>query len=241
MIAGAGIMLGVAAALGWLNELWALIPLGLLAALLVSHGVYDEWVKPRFRVGRRLTDWFLRRAWSVRVERRPGVDFWLNISSPSSKHEVTVTRDKDTPDDMIMFTGHILPLPAPWREALAQFPDVGIAYLEADIKAFLSAKDMSFNLMKSDQVPAWMPVVAITTAIAQDHTMSQQSVDVTAHSVELSIIGVRALIEKAVLRHVALRNAAASAPDAAAGTTSTPTPSPEPAPDTEEPQPQQAP
>ena len=178
---------------------------GLLIAIgvgLISYGMYEAFIKPRFRVGHRLAWWFRRRAWSVEVEHSPRTELSLRIASPSSKYEVVVTRDNDAPDDMIMFTGHILPLTALWQNTLPKFSAVERAYLEADIKAFLSAKDMSFKLLKGDEVPAWMPVVAITTAVAQDHTLSQQSVDVTAHSVELSITGVRAVIEKAVLRHI---------------------------------------
>lgn len=199
---GIGVSVLVAGVVGFWTDSAASILLTAIGGVLITFGTYEAFIKPRFRVGHRLAGWFRRRAWSVGEERSTWTDFSLRISSASSKYEVVVTRDNDTQDDMIMFTGHILPLPNLWQETLPQFSAVERAYLEADIKAFLSAKDMSFQLLKADKVPAWMPVVAITTAIAQDYTLSQQSVDATAHSVELSIIGVRAVIEKAVLRHI---------------------------------------
>ena len=197
---GAGAL--IAGLVGFWNDDAANSLLITIGLVLITYGTYEAFIKPRFRVGHRLAGWFERRGWTVEEESTPRTDFTLRISSPSSKNEVVVTRDNHAPDDMIKFAGHILPFPDRWLDTLPKFSAVETAHLEAEIKAFLSAKNMSFSLLKDDEVPAWMPVVAITTAVAQDHTLSQQSVDVTAHSVELSIIGVRAVIEKAVLRHI---------------------------------------
>lgn len=232
---GASIQIGAGAVLAGIVGFWnGSAAFGFLIALgvfLLLHGIYDDFIKPRFRVERRLTDWLMRRGWSVSMKRQPQFNFLLHISSASSEYEVIVTRNKQTYDDLIGFTGKV-PMHPMWLDVLPRFSQAEREILLSEIRVYVTAKNLSYEVftdLSSGQV-FWPPVIAIQTAIAQDHTLSQHSVDITAKSVELTMIGVRDVIRKAVTVHAAMNRMAASQP-----------PSPEPTPDTEEPQPQPPP
>lgn len=227
---GAGVVLAVIATFGVLGSIPVAAVLLGFGIVLILYGGYEEWVKPRFRVEHRLVGWFLRRAWSVKLERRPQFNFLLRLSSASSEYEVYVTRAKNAYDDLITFTGWVQ-LHETWLEVLSSFSGAERELLLSDIRVYLTAKNLSFDFAKgSDGRVPWPPVIMVATAIAQDHTLSQHSVDVTAKSVELSVIGAREVVRRAVLMHVALAPVVPSQP-----------PSPESDPDTEEPQPQSTP
>ena len=199
---GAGIVLATGAALGFFNSIWTTA--GLLAAgvLLIAYGAYDEFIKPRFRVEHRLKDWFLRRDWSVQMGQMPSLTFRLNVRSGSSGYQVVVVRERRTHNDFISFTG-LVPLHPDWIETLNGFTPREREVLYSDVRIYLTGKNLSFELVQSrDGEIVWPPQVCVQTAIPQDHTLSQHSVDITAKSVELSMIGVRDVIRKAVALHV---------------------------------------
>jgi hypothetical protein len=199
---GAGFVLAVAAALGFLNSIWIAVGVLAVGILLIVYGAYDDFVKPRFRVGHRLRDWFLRRDWSVQMEQTPSLTFHLNLKSGSSGYGVTVIREKRTHSDFISFTGLVL-LHPDWIETLREFTPREREILFSDVRVYLTGKDMSYELFKlPDGELIWPPQIAVQTAIPQDHTLSQHSCDITAKSVELSMIGVRDVIRKAVASHV---------------------------------------
>ena len=199
---GAGIVLAVGAALGILNSIWIAVGLSAVGVILIVHGAYDEFVKPRFRVEHRLKDWFLRRDWAVQVEHMPTLTFRLNLNSASSRYGVTVIREKRTHNDFISFTG-LVPLHPDWIESLNEFTPKEREVLCSDVRIYLTGKDLSFELARlPDGGIVWPPQIFVQTAIPQDHTLSQHSVDITAKSVELSMIGVRDVVRKAVALHI---------------------------------------
>ena len=108
-------MLAAGAALGFLSSVWMAVTLLAAGLILIAHGAYDEFVKPRFRVEHRLKDWFLRRDWSVQMEQTPSLTFRLNLKSGSSGYGVTVIREKRTHSDIISFTG-LVPLHPDWMD-----------------------------------------------------------------------------------------------------------------------------
>ena len=208
---GAGIVLAVGAALGILNSIWIAVGLSAVGVILIVHGAYDEFVKPRFRVEHRLKDWFLRRDWAVQVEHMPTLTFRLNLNSASSRYGVTVIREKRTHNDFISFTG-LVPLHPDWIETLNEFTPKEREVLYSDIRIYLTGKNLSFAFTEfPDGRIIWPPQICVQTATPQDHTLSQHLCDITAKSVELSMIGVRDVIRKAVANH-------ASSPGSAPGT-----------------------
>lgn len=216
---GAGIVLAVLATFGIFGSVPVAAVLLAGGVILIMLGTYEEFIKPRFRVDHRLKDWFIRRGWHVGVERRPAFNFLIRLTSPSSGKEVFVTREKATYDDLIAFTGKVPYLPE-WFAILPSFSEEEREALITDIRIYLTTKNVSpnFRTMGTNEI-AWPPEVVIQAALAQDHTLSQHSVDIAAKTIELAIIGVRDLIRKAVAVHVA----AAAVPK----------PSLEPVPDTE--------
>ena len=225
---GLSIELGVGALIAGIIGLWndaaAYGLLIFIGVLLIAYGTYEAFIKPRFRIERRLTDWLLRRGRGVRIERLPQFNFMLHLTSGSSEKEVFVTRDKETRDDLIAFTGKVSYLPT-WFDILPTFSEREREALITDIRIYLTAKNLSVNF---SQLPngkiAWPPNVGIQTALPQDYSLSQHSVDLAAKTIELSVIGVRDLIRKAVAAHLA------AADD---DTESSQTLSPESTPDTE--------
>ena len=198
---GAGIVLATGAALGLFNSIWTTAGLLALGLLLIAYGAYDEFIKPRFRVEHRLKDWFLRRDWSVQTGQMPSLTFRLNLQSGSSGYKVVVVRERRTRNDFISFTG-LVPLHPDWIETLNEFTPTEREVLYSDVRIYLTGKNLSFELLTVDGKIIWPPQVCVQTAIPQDHTLSQHSVDITAKSVELSMIGVRDVIRRAVASHV---------------------------------------
>ncbi|HZP27068.1 MAG TPA: DUF2299 family protein [Dehalococcoidia bacterium] len=200
---GASIQIGVGALVagivGFWNDAAAFALLILVGVVLISHGVYEDFVKPRFRVEHRLHDWLQRRGWSVRIERLPQFNFALHITSADSSKQILVSRNKDARDDVLAFTAKV-GLHPDWLEPLRAMKDDERKTLLSDITIYLSAKNLSLDLSQRDAGSrSWPPSVVIQTALPQDHTLSQHSVDMTAKSIELSMIGVRDLIRKAVI------------------------------------------
>ncbi len=229
---GAGIVLAILATFGAFGSISVAVTLLTFGVMLIVYGGYEEWIMPRFRVDVRLTDWFQRRGWSVTIERRPQFNFLLHLTSSSSGKEVVVTRDKTTRDSLVAFTGGV-PYHETWHEILPTFSEQERESVLSEIRIYLTAKNLSINLAQLlDGRIIWPPHVVIQTALPQDHTLSQHSVDMAAKSIELSVIGVRALIRKAVANHGAA---------ALGDTASSPTPSPGSIPDTASPQPQKEP
>jgi hypothetical protein len=200
---GAGIVLAIAAPLGLLNDVWIIVGLGLFALILIVHGAYDEWIKPRFRIEHRLTDWLVRRSWKVSVERKPALNFLIRASSGSSGYEISITRQKDARDDLIGFTG-VVPLPDDGSiEQLETFSAIERLILISDIRIVIASAGLGFEFLKSpDQRIFWPPQVIIQAAIPQDHTLSQHGIDITGKSVESVIITARDVIRKAALAHI---------------------------------------
>ena len=201
-------MLAAGATLGFFNSVGIAVGLLALGVMLIMHGAYDEFVKPRFRVEHRLKDWFLRRDWSVQMEHTPSLTFRLNLKSGSSGYPVTVIKEKRVHNDFISFTG-LVPLHPDWIETLNEFTPREREVLISDVRIYLTGKGLSFELATlPDGKVIWPPHIAVQTAIPQDHTLSQHSSDITAKSVELSMIGVRDVIRKAVANHVSSRGPA---------------------------------
>jgi hypothetical protein len=199
---GVGIMLAAGAALGFLNSVWMAVALLTVGVTLFAHGAYDEFVKPRVRVEHRLKDWFLRRDWGVEMEQTPSLTYRLNLRSGSSGYPVIVIREKRIHRDFISFTG-LVPLHPDWIKTLNDFTPKEREALYSDVRIYLTGKNMSFELPTlPDGGIIWPPLVCVQTAIPQDHTLSQHSSDIAAKSVELSMIGVRDVIRKAVASHV---------------------------------------
>ena len=199
---GAGIVLAVLAPFGLLGYVPVAVILLLFGVVLILHGSYDEFAKPRFRVEHRLKDWFLRRDWSVQMEQTPSLSFRLNLDSASSGYRVTVIREKRAHNDFISFTGSV-PLHPDWTQPLNEFTSKEREVLCSDVRIYLTGKDMSYELFKlPDGSLIWPPKIAVQTAIPQDHTLSQHSSDIAAKSVELSMIGARDVIRKAVASHI---------------------------------------
>ena len=201
---GAGLVLAALAPLGILGYIPVVVILLVFGVFLILHGSYEEFIKPHFHVEHRLKDWFLRRAWSVQTGQMPSLLFYLKLRSASSDHEVNVSREKETRTrgDFISFTG-LVPLHPDWTGVLNDFTLREHQVLHSDIRIYLTGKDLSFKVTESpnDEIH-WPLCVFVTTAIPQDHTLSQHSADMTAKSVELSMIGVRDVIRKAVALHV---------------------------------------
>lgn len=201
---GVGVLLTLAAALGLLESGWAYVALAVAGVYLVAHGTYDVAVKPHFRVEYRLSDWLMRRSWSVRMERKETLAFRLVVASGSSGHEVVITRDRKAVDDKIHFSGSYMP-PEAQHDILASFADYEREILRAEIRIFLASRILGFSFIQVDGQQLWPPVVAITATLAQDQSLCQQSVDETAHGVELSVIGIRAIVTRAVAAHLGSR------------------------------------
>jgi hypothetical protein len=199
---GAGIVLAVMTSfdlLGYIPVAAVLLSFGIL---LIVHGSYEEFIKPHLHVEHRLRDWFLRRDWSVQMGQTPSLTFRLNLKSASSGYQVVVIREKRTRSDFISFTG-LVPLHPDWIETLNKFTPREREVLYSDVRIYLTGKDLSFEFVRSPGGEImWPPQICVQTAIPQDHTLSQHSVDITAKSVELSMIGVRDVIRRAVVSHV---------------------------------------
>lgn len=199
---GAGLVLAALAPLGILGYIPVAAMLLLFGIFLILHGSYEEFIKPHFHVEHRLKDWFLRRDWSVQMGQTPSLTFRLNLTSASSGYQVTVIREKRTHNDFISFTG-LVPLHPDWIDTLEDFTPREREVLYSDIRIYLTGKDLSYECVQSpDGKIIWPLHVVVQTAIPQDHTLSQHSVDITAKSVELSMIGVRDVIRKAVALHI---------------------------------------
>ena len=194
-------MLAALAPFGIFGAIPVAVVLAALGVVLIVYGSYEEWVKPRFRVDARLTDWFLRRGWSVRMERRSQFDFVLHLTGGDSGKNVVITRTKDTRDDVLAFTGRV-GLDPLWIPHLHAMSEIRKRILIQEITVFLATKNIAFAL-NDPRVDGssilWPPDVKVQTALAQDHTLSQHSVDLAAKSIEHSIIGVRAILRKASL------------------------------------------
>jgi len=109
---------------------------------------------------------------------------------------------EQTNNDFISFTG-LVPLHPDWIDTLEDFTPREREVLYSDIRIYLTGKDLSYEFVQSpDGKIIWPLHVVVQTAIPQDHTLSQHSVDITAKSVELSMIGVRDVIRKAVALHI---------------------------------------
>jgi hypothetical protein len=196
---GIGLLLAAGATFGFFNSDWMIVGLFGVGAALVVHGGYDEYVKPRFRVGKRLEGWFIRRAWAVEMESRPSFKYRLNLKSASSRYQVVVINERKANYDIVSFTGFV-PLHPAWHTALDEYADWEREALLSEIRIYLTSKNMSYELgtnPDSDLI-LWPPAVFVQTAIPQDHTLSQHLADMTAKSVELSMIGVRDVIRKSV-------------------------------------------
>lgn len=196
---GAGIVLSVAAGLNAFGDVPVAVVLLVFGILLILYGSYEEWVKPHFRVDQRLNDWLQRRGWSVRIERVPQFNFVLHITAPDSGKEIIVTRDKTARNDVLAFTTGV-GLHPQWTAPLIAMSAKEREGLKADIGIYVTAKNLGIHF---GQLPdgrlAWPPSAFIQTALAQDRTLSQHSVDLAAKSLELSAMGVRELIRKALL------------------------------------------
>lgn len=196
---GVGLLVAAAAALGVLNHVWSVFPLGAVAILLVGYGTYEEWIKPHFRVEHRLKDWLIRRAWSVRMQRAEGLTFRLEITSGSSGKRVSVTRDRKSIDDTIAFTSAV-EIDGNWITDLTSLTSAERRALRAEIIIYLTARGVGWEFFPDPAIGAemWPPVLAVTTRVAQDHTLSQQSVDEAAHRIETAALAVRQIIQKAL-------------------------------------------
>jgi hypothetical protein len=201
---GAGVLLAIAATFGFFDSAWSYLLLSALGSYLIIHGSYDEWIKPRFRVDQRIADWLLRRAWNVQMERRPSFNWMLRVKSGSSGYEIQITRQKNTLDDLIGFTG-LVPRPDDGtEEILEEFSEPERRYLIAAMRMTIAHARLGFEFVKhpDTQKMFWPPSVIVQGAIPQDHTLSQHSVDQTAKNVESAIIEVRDVIRIAALRHI---------------------------------------
>jgi hypothetical protein len=196
---GAGAVIAVLAGVGLPVSVVLLVG----GVLLILYGGYEEYVKPHFRVEQRLGDWFLRRGWRVKIERQPQFNFIIHLTSSSSEKEVYVTRDRQTHGDLAAFTGKV-PYRPEWFEILPGFSEAERESLLTDIRIYLTAKNLALDLSQTpDGRIAWPPVVTVQTALPQDHTLSQHAVDIAAKTIELSLIGIRDVIRKAVTAHLA--------------------------------------
>lgn len=195
-------MLAAIAPFGFLGSIPVAVLLLAFGIFLILHGGYEEWVKPRFRVDQRLNDWLQRRGWSVRIERRPQFNFLLHITDETGKY-VAVTRDKDARNDVLAFSGRVGIDPR-WLPAFEAMSETQRRRLIQEITIFVASKNISFDFSTDPRDPKapvrWPPTnMAVQTALPQDHTLSQHSVDLAAKSIMHSIIGVRALIRRAIL------------------------------------------
>jgi len=191
----------VAGIIGFWNDGAAFGLLVAIGAILFSHGVYDDFIKPRFRVEHRLNDWLQRRGWSVRIERLQQFNFALHLTESDTGKQVYVTRDKRTRDDLLAFTARV-GLDPRWLPSLVAMSENQRTELIQEIVIFLAAKDVSLVLndpRQPDSPISWPPDVKVQVALPQDHTLSQHSVDMAAKQVVLSMLGVRAIIRKAVI------------------------------------------
>ncbi len=221
-------MLAALAPFGLLGEIPIAVVLVAVGVALIVHGGYEEFVKPRFRVGQRLNDWLQRRGWDVRIEPRPEFNFLLHLTAPGSGKQIVVTRDKHTRGDVLAFTAKV-GLDPRWLGPLDVMSQKQRQLLIQEITILLATKNIGFDLanpLDRKEPIRWPPDVKVQTALAQDHTLSQHSVDLAAKSIEQSMIAVRALIRKAILD-------VNDEPDEGP----TLTPSPESTPDTEPPEP----
>ena len=199
---GAGVVLAVIAALGVLGSVPVAALLLAFGVVLILYGGYEEYVKPRFRVEQRLSDWLQRRGWNVQIERRPQFNFILHLTDPNGK-SLAITRDKDTRDDVLAFTGKVGVDPR-WLLALETMSETQKRRLIQEIIIFVATKNIAYELSDDPSDPnapiRWPPTsIIVQTGLAQDHTLSQHSVDLAAKSIVHSIIGIRAIIRRAIL------------------------------------------
>ncbi|MCH8994410.1 MAG: DUF2299 family protein [Chloroflexi bacterium] len=199
---GAGIVLAAIAPFGFLGAIPVAVLLLAFGILLILHGGYEEWIKPRFRVDQRLNDWLQRRGWGVRIERRSQFNFLLHITDEAGK-QVVITRNKNARNDVLAFTGKVGIDPR-WLPAFEAMSETQRRRLIQEITIFLATKNIAFDLsddpLNSNAPVRWPPTsIVVQTALAQDHTLSQHSVDFAAKSIVHSMIGIRALIRKATL------------------------------------------
>lgn len=198
---GAGVVLAVLATFGVFGSIPVAAVLLAFGVLLVLYGGYEEWVKPRFRVEHRLTDWLLRRGWSVRIERLPEFNFALHLISSDSEKHILVTRNKGAINDVLAFTARVGIDPR-WIPQLLAMSQQNRSRLIQEITILAATKDIGLvlNDPRIEGSPiTWPPDVKLQTALPQDHTLSEHLVDMTAKKIEMTMIGVRAIIRKALV------------------------------------------
>lgn len=189
---GAGFVLAALAGVGLQGSLSVTVILFICGIFLILHGGYEEYVKPRFRVDSRLSDWLQRRDWSVSIDSERAFNFVLWAQDESGR-KVAITRIRRARNDVLAFTAKVGLDPAwlPKLEAMAQ-PDR--AKLIEDIRILFAAKRIGFNFPE----PIWPPNVTIQTGLPLDNHLSQHLVDTTAKDMTHTMIGVRSLIRRAI-------------------------------------------
>ncbi len=188
---GAGFVVSALGGSGILQSLPASVALLGIGILLMSHGCYEIFFKPRMFLRKRLVKWLLNRNWKVRLEKH--ADFYFIIwAEDDSGREVMIGRTRND-KGILAFTALIhqdnkLLSPLDRLEANLR------RQLIEDIKAFLAGKDMAYK------GPFWpMNKLAVKHALPLDSQLTEHVIDLKAKEVVNAVIGVHSLIRKSII------------------------------------------
>jgi len=188
---GAGFAVTALAGFGLLGSLPANIILMVIGIVLLFHGGYEVFFKPRILLQKRLMKWLLTRNWKIRIEKHP--NFYFIIWAEDDSHrEVMISRPKED-SGIIAFTALV------YREEklfskLEKLGAVPQNQLVEDIRAFLAGKDMGYG------GASWpLNKLSVQHSLPLDSQLSEHLVDLKAKEVINTVIGVCSLTRKAII------------------------------------------
>ncbi len=187
---GAGFAVTALAGFGLLQDPIANTILLLLGIVLIPHGVYEIFFKPRMYLRQRITRWLLARNWKVRIEDKAGF-YFIMWAEDESHRELAITRDKKDAG-ILAFTARV-PLDKDWSDKLDKLNNTQRNSLVEEIKVFFASKDMGFAEAK------WpLHKISAQHALSLTTELSEHTIDLKAKEAINAVIGVRSLIRKSL-------------------------------------------
>jgi len=187
---GVGLLIAGLSSSGLIENVLASTILVIIAILLICHGVYEIWGKPRIFLERRIKRWLLKRNWSVEMEEKPGF-YFIIWAEDDSNRKLAITRGRQ--DKGVLAFSAPVPMELGWNLKLAELNPSQQYQLMEDIKIFLTGKDMGY-----DGVNWPLEKLGVQDGLLLDHNISEHLVDLKAKSVINAVIGIRSLVRKAI-------------------------------------------
>ncbi len=172
----------------------AVIVLAVIGILLMSHGFYELFFKPKVFLKSLLKKWLFNRNWKIipEITRIKYPEYVFNIAVENAQnYRLAITKSKINSGVLLFHT--TIPEDVDRDSRLSLFTSQQQDHLLEDIRLFLAGKDMPFGGIK------WpLNEVYIEAVLPIDSHVSEQLVDDKCKQVVFAIVGINTLIRKAL-------------------------------------------